>query len=62
MGSHPRIDERKDIQERDDELMNEDGIGPGTNAQSAQFHQEDSTDQVEFIKSQKRDLPRGKGT
>ena len=61
MGSHPEINERKDIQERDDELKNEDGIGPGTNAQIAQFHEEDSTAQKEFIKSQDRDAPQGKG-
>lgn len=61
MGSTPDIPERKHIQEQDDELKNEDGIGPGTNAQIAQFHEEDSTEQKEFIKSQYRNAPQGKG-
>jgi hypothetical protein len=35
MGSKPDIPERKDVQERDDEILNENGIGPGTHAQTA---------------------------
>ena len=61
MGSHSDIPERKDIQERDDQLENEDGIRPGTNAQTAQFNNEDSTEQKELIKSQNRNAPQGKG-
>lgn len=53
------IPDRKDIHERDDELTGEDGIGPGTNAQSAQFHKGDSTEQKRFIRSQDRNSKGG---
>ena len=56
----PDVPERKDLQEQDDELLNEDGIGPGTGAQTAVHHHEDSTEQQEFIRTQDRNAQPGR--
>lgn len=61
LGGKPEMKERKDVQERDDAIMNETGMGPGSGAQIAQHHREDSTHQKEFIKSQSRNASPGKG-
>jgi hypothetical protein len=46
------IDERKDLQERDDELTGEKGMGPGANAQIAQFSNEEAETRKKTTKSQ----------
>lgn len=61
LGGKPELKERKDVQERDDAIMNETGMGPGSGAQTAQHHREDSTHQKEFIKSKSRNASPGKG-
>lgn len=51
MGVQRELPERKAIQEQDDELNQEDGIGPGSNAQSAQFREQDSSQHEQFTRA-----------